>query len=224
MSKCTNIEFEKLLHVYENNQLSEDINERFEIHLMECEHCFNEVRQFDEIAELMSTDVDVRHVIREAATEEMDTESIWEKFRRFFWPDKTMVLRPAIAYMIILLLIYPAYKGLIGTGDGQIKEIRSLQLVPDRSSDAKILKSGDDILLSFVFRDAEIDKKYNVIIISDNGNILFQDNEFSGFDKFQTGKLLLPANNLRSGEYSIIIEDPHGKPPFNKQEYLFTVE
>jgi len=50
MSKCTDERLGVLLHAYELKLLGKDEVERFEMHLLHCEHCFARVSQFQEYA------------------------------------------------------------------------------------------------------------------------------------------------------------------------------
>jgi len=65
MSRCTDRRFENKLHHYELGMLSDDELREFEVHLLECDHCFRRAEKFKETARLLNTDADVRALIKE---------------------------------------------------------------------------------------------------------------------------------------------------------------
>jgi anti-sigma factor RsiW len=52
MSKCVDPKLEKMLHHYELGLLSDEDREAFELHLLDCEHCFGRVKKFQATAKL----------------------------------------------------------------------------------------------------------------------------------------------------------------------------
>jgi len=223
MSKCIAPQIGKLIHSYELKTLSDEDNEIFEIHLLECEHCFHDLNSMEKAFDIMATDTEFKHILREEASEEPTGETLWRKIWKYLWPDTNLLLKPALAYFVMLLLAYPSYLGLKFIEEDNIRQVQTLNLIPQRSA-AEPVKTGDDILLSFVFVEAEAGRSYRITIKSDDKNIIFQDNDFTDFDEYQTGKLLLPAKKMKPGNYSLIIEDPRGEPPLNRQEYSFEIE
>jgi len=223
MKKCVSPDVGKLLHAYELKKLSAENNERFEIHLLECDHCFKEVNEFDKVSNLMTTEKKIRVAVREAVDGTPATESLLSKILEYLWPDTRLVLKPALSYLVIAFLIYPAYLGLKIIDENQIRSVQVLNLIPERSI-VEPVKAGSDILLSFVFGEAEVGKSYRITIKSDDSDIVFQADSFSDFDEFGIARLLLPAKKMKPGSYSLFIVDPKGDPPLNKQEYTFKIE
>ena len=113
MSECTDPHLGALLHAYGLNALSEEDFKRFEIHLLECEHCYEQLKKFRQVAPLLRSDRDVREMVREAARGQEESKSFWGKLGHKLWPDTPLVLKPAVAYILILLMVVPAYYGLI---------------------------------------------------------------------------------------------------------------
>lgn len=227
MSKCKDSDLGGLLHAYELNALSQEEAERFETHLLECEHCFNQLKSFEQEAVLLSSNDEVKQLIREAAMEESpQAESLLKKFWRYLWPEIPFFFKPALAYLLILLLILPAYRGLKKLTKDQIRPVQIISLFPDRSipEDVFEISVGDDGLLSFVFRGAVAGEGYRVVIESQDGTVVFRDDAFGSFDQYGTGRLLLPLSKMRPGEYRLVITEPDGETPFNRQEYSFRIE
>ena len=171
----------------------------------------------------MADDTDVRFALREAAVEQPGPESLWAKLLRYLWPNTNLVLKPALSYFAIIMLIYPAYLGIKSLDDGQVRPVQILNLIPERSSPQPV-KAGDDLFVSFVFPDAESGQSYDIKIKNKNDEIVYEDSEFKGFNEFGLGGLLLPSAKLKPGNYSLTIEDRDGAPPFNKQIYSFKIE
>ena len=227
MPKCKDPNLGALLPAYELNALSEEDVERFEIHLLECEHCFDQLKGFEQEAALLSSDNEVKQIIREAASEGYpQTESLLKRFWRYVWPETPFVLRPALAYLLILLMALPAYWGLRRLTQDQIRPVQTISLFPDRSGPEGVFRIslGGDGLLTFVFRGAVAGQTYHLVIESEDGRVVFRDDAFSRFNEYQTGRLLLPLTKMKPGGYRLVITDPRAKPPLNRQEYSFRTE
>ncbi|MFH1891551.1 MAG: hypothetical protein ABIK83_02590 [Candidatus Zixiibacteriota bacterium] len=227
MSKCLDPKIAGLLHGYELDGLLEDEVELVEIHLLKCEHCFNELMSFERETALLTSDDDVRVQIREAAEEEnSEPVSFLRRLWRYIWPEAPVVFRPVLAYLIILLMIFPVYHWIEHSREERIRPVQTIGLFPDRSSadDAFKISLGDDGLLSFVLRGASADESYRVVIQSDDGRVIFRDNAFNGFDEYETGRLLLPLSKMISGTYWLIITDlGAGSTPVSRR-YSFSIQ
>jgi hypothetical protein len=226
MLKCKDSELGKLLFAYELNGLSEEATERFETHLLECEYCFNELKSFEREADLLSSDDDVKRLINDAARpDHTRQDSVMSKVWKFLWPETPIVFRPALGYIVILLLIIPAYWGFQRPPDDNIMPIHSINLLPGRSADENqfSLSSGNNGLLSFVVRGSIPGKKYRVEILSDDGTVLFVDDNYNHFDNYETGRILLPLTGMHPGIYRLVIIDSSEEPPLNRHERSFIV-
>lgn len=228
MSKCKDPDLGALLHAYELDALSEEDTESFEIHLLKCEHCFNQLKNFEQEATLLSSDNEVRQVIRNAATEKYpQSESFLRRLWRYLWPETPLVFKPALAYLVILLMILPAYYGLRKSPEGRIKPVyQTINLFPDRSTAEDVFKIsvGGNGVLSFVFRGAVTGESYQLVIESEDGRVVFRNDTFNNFDEYETGRLFLPLGKMKPGSYRLVITDPRAEPPLNRQEYSFTIE
>ena len=228
MSKCKDPDLGNLLHAYELNALSEEDAERFETHLLECEHCFNQLKDFEREASLLLSDDEAKQLIKEAATEEYpQSESFLRRLWQYLWPETPLVFKPALAYALILLMILPAYYGLRKSPEGRISPVcQVLRLSPDRSPAGDVFKIsvGGDGVLSFVFRGAVAGESYQVAIESEDGRVLFRNDTFNSFDEYGTGRLFLPLGKMKPGSYRLVITDPRARPALNRQQYNFRIE
>ena len=228
MSKCTNPEAGDLLHAYELNALSEEDTERFEIHLLECEHCFEQLKSFEREASLLTTDEGVKELIGEFATEGYpQAESFLKKLWRYIWPETPLLFKPALAYLLILLLIIPAYRGLMRLTKDSIRPVdQTILLTPLRSTEEATFEigRGGDGEISFVFEDAVAGQSYQVAIESEDGRVVYKNDTFREFDAHKTGRLILPLVKMKPGGYRLVISDPRAEPPLNRKEYNFRIE
>jgi len=223
---CKDPEIGALLHAYELHALTDEETSRFEIHLIACEHCFNLVQGFQKQAALLLSDETVKALLTEANPEEQARpETVPGSLRQYLWPDIPLVFKPALAYLLILILIIPAYLGLKRTPENAIRTIQSIHLTPFRSveENAFAKKTGLDGLIQFVFSDAVPGAQYDVRIVSEDERIIYHDKAFDRFDAYGTGSLLLPVAGMEPGRYSLVITDPRGEEPSNRETYHFSV-
>ena len=101
MSECTDRRFREMLHLYELGQLKPEHLEELEIHLLECDACFEEVQQFDRAALHLRHSDNVRAAIAQLA--ETKPESAGEKpFKKKLW---TTWVPATLMVLIFILLI-----------------------------------------------------------------------------------------------------------------------
>ena len=226
MNRCQYPKIGEMLHAYELNQLDPENREKFEIHLLECEHCFNEVANFEKIAEVMTQDPEIRDVVAmEIGVETGKSESsLWTRIWRLLWPQTSFVLKPAVVYLVIILMAYPAYRGIHKATDNNIRQVVPLNLVPNRSSSAEVIQSGNDILLTFVFNGALPEKFYDVEIKTSTGEVIYRNERFKGFDKYEVGRLIIPESKIGKGEYTLTIHDRNQDSSNPEQSYSFSIK
>ena len=47
---------------------------------------------------------------------------------------------------------------------------------------------------------------------------------YSDFDEYEEGRLLLPIGRMKPGDYRLIIVDPRAEPPLNRHKHSFKIE
>ncbi|MEW5923336.1 MAG: zf-HC2 domain-containing protein [Candidatus Zixiibacteriota bacterium] len=223
---CIDSEIGKMLHAYELGALPIEECERFEAHLMECKACFAEAQGFCAESNLLMSDKSIMDEVSAAiGGEEVITGKsiIFKELKRLLWPDTLFVLKPAIALIIIALLIYPAYIGIRSNPEEGIRAVSAISLMPTRSSvmpEFEIPEAGD-IIMSFMYRDAVPEHEYTLEITDKNGGILISDKSFTAFDKYGMGWLLIPTDKIKAGEYQLKLFDPDGLSTTETQIYEF---
>ena len=105
--KCTDSKIGSLLFAYEIGALGSEDIDRFELHLLECEHCFLAAKRFASFAKMLREDGMMRDEIARTASGD-STLSFWKRMRRYLWPPLPFPFRPALTYLVILVLLYPA--------------------------------------------------------------------------------------------------------------------
>jgi len=224
MNNCINPKIGDMLHAYELKQLPEKETEIFELHLLECAECFEKVGQFEKIADIMTGNREVRETIKGMKFEEDLESGLLKRILGSLWPNTRLFLKPAIGYLMILVLAYPAYLGIKGQKEGDIRQVETLSLVPNRSVSADIEAGTSDILLSFVFRGAVPGGSYSVRLIDSNGKLIYKNDNFNDFDNYEVGRLVFTPSSVPKGNYILTIEDIGGESPNSKQEYSFGIK
>jgi pentatricopeptide repeat protein len=90
-----------MLHAFELGMLNDEDRRAFQIHLFDCDHCFERAKQFDPTAELMRSDSDIPGIPRRIVDEH--PESTTSPSRRRFWP--TVIPTSIVAAAVIILLV-----------------------------------------------------------------------------------------------------------------------
>jgi len=226
MTECTNKDVGKLLHGYEIGILSEPDCERFETHLLECEYCHNSLLEFEQTASLLKTSPKARAVIDEILMEEADAESLLGRIWNHLWPKAPFVFKPAVAYLLVLILIIPAYHGLRKSEVTTINEIKqTISLSPIRTATKALTKEiSDNALLMFRFEGYQPGGKYRVVIESENGDIIYRNDDFKSFDDREIGSLNLAISRMKTGTYHMIITDMQADSSVTGPEYWFKIE
>jgi len=109
--RCTDSRFEALLYPYQLGMLSAEDSRLVELHLLECENCYNRVLQFESAAEMLRDDKEVRQEILTLASLEAEipeTESlpsVQPDQERKAWPVWSRVALVLAAAVVVLAII-----------------------------------------------------------------------------------------------------------------------
>ncbi len=225
MSKCTNESTGRLLHAYEINILTEPEREQFEIHLLECEYSHDLLLVFERQAELLTSSSKVRSLFDDVKTSSTHREPLSDRVKQWLWPETPFVFKPAIAYLLVLLLIIPAYYGVSSHTTQTVSEFQqSIYLSPNRSGSTNLrISDGGNALLTFRYEGSIPEKRYRVKIDSENGRTMYLNDKFSGFDEREIGVLSLDLSGIKPGKYRLVIDDPNSENA-SSREYLFYIE
>lgn len=210
MKRCIDTQIGKLLHEYEMGWLSDRDNERFELHLMDCEFCFAEVERFKNVARLLSEDEEIITTVTELVGTDDRPEGVRSRLRNLFWPKTNFFLKPAFAYTVVILLSAIIIQEIfIPSGwENRVRQVQMIDLVSTRGPLLTIHPEPEkDLILNFGFEDAVNGRLYQINLKSEKEGLLYSDHRFA-FDSRQAGRLVIPYGSLSEGEYILIIEDP----------------
>jgi hypothetical protein len=165
----------------------------------------------------------VRNLVRDYALEEQPhPEPFFKKLWRSIWPETSFVFKPALAYLLILLMIIPAYIGVTMLVRSENKSIQVEYLASDRSAggNAFEIKPSFHFQIGFRFDGANAYQTYRLVVESDDHRAVLRDDTYHGFNVKGYGYLELPVSRMKTGNYRLVITDPRTG---NRQEYTFQV-
>ena len=120
---------------------------------------------------------------------------------------------PAMAYLLVLGLAYPAVRGVLGgyassSAPVVVEAPHSLGggARGDASSPVRIARDQDHLVLS-IFVPVDRRQQYSLRIVDDRGSSRWQATGVQSFDRVGTFVVVLPARFLASGDYELQVEE-----------------
>ncbi|MFH2035686.1 MAG: tetratricopeptide repeat protein [Candidatus Zixiibacteriota bacterium] len=104
MNRCINNKSEKLLHAYELGMLSGEELGEFELHLLECDYCFQKIKDLKKAAKLLRFDTDIQKTVCDLDDESKHKTNINKEYSHSR-PIQTRVFPLAIAATIIFIFL-----------------------------------------------------------------------------------------------------------------------
>jgi hypothetical protein len=214
---CTDADVGKLLHPYELGHLTKTERDRFEAHLLGCEYCAQELQVFERAADTLISSVDVRAM---SAAYAQERPSYLVRLRRALWPQERLLLRPALAWGLVVLLLFPAYLG-IRSGPGEKPEAATtILLTGTRSVSVSPAADGRPIVLYFRVPNHRAGASYEITLVSEAGLVIHREADFDLIDDREMGTLLIPPRRISGGAYRLVINGSDGQRIY---EYSFTI-
>ncbi len=222
---CKDNDMSRLLHAYELGMISDEDKDRFETHLLECEACFEHVKEFMPRGAMLGASPEIKELLNAGFNEQKLQTSLRGYIRRMFWPDGTpIVLKPAILAAVLILMLYPAYLGLFDSQQKGVAPVGEIGLVQARSEQTFIIERDQSVILSFVCPERGSGQTYSIVLKNPGGVVIHEEQAFSGVDNFRVGRLLLGAQLMSAGNYKLSVRT--NAPAADKQsqiEYMFRV-
>ena len=112
MSRCIDPKFEEMIYAYELGLLNEQEQAEFELHLYECDHCFERVREFQPAIKQLRENDSIKALVRDLAEDEVEeptarqTETAKTK-RWSLWP--TLVPASLVVAIFLAILIFKPF-------------------------------------------------------------------------------------------------------------------
>ena len=226
-SPCSNPELEQKLHAYELGMLSDADREMVEVHLVECESCYSEIKELNKAAALLRDDETIRNVALSLESENAESSNgvAWfGKFSQAIWPRRTYSKLLPVA--VVLLLVSVVLFQLLPERDQQEEIQQTLDLFPMRGSkpNVLILDGSKDAIINFVYESFDPAKTYDLQIISDGGQVVYSLEAFTEFSETGLGSITISLDIFKKGIYELDIIDAASDPPVIREQYYFEVE
>ena len=226
-SPCSNPELEQKLHAYELGMLPDTDREMVEVHLVECESCYSEIKKLEKASALLRDDATIRNValsLESESAQSSDGVAWFEKFSQAIWPPRSYSKLLPVA--IILLLVSVVLFQLLPERDQQEEIQQTLDLFPMRGSkpNVLILDGSKDAIINFVYESFDPAKTYDLQIISDAGEVVYSLEGFTAFSDIGLGTVTVSLDIFKKGIYKLDIIDAASDPPVIREQYYFEVE
>ena len=110
-SRCIDKRYENMLHAFELGMLSEDDRLEFQVHLLNCRHCFERANNLEAVAELMRSDSEIQEVPRQIIRQQKElrvktSKSEGSLLRPKLWPS-VVPASLVVVIAIIILIVKP---------------------------------------------------------------------------------------------------------------------
>ena len=226
-SPCSNPELEQKLHAYELGMLPGADREIVEVHLLECESCYSEIKKLEKAAALLRDDETIRNValsLESESAQSSDGVAWFGKISQSTWlrSSYSRILPLAIVLLLVSVVLFQ----LLPERDQQEEIQQTLDLFPMRGSKPNllILDGSKDAIINFVYESFDPAKTYDLQIISDGGYIVYALEGFKEFSGTGLGTITVSLDIFEKGIYKLDIIDSASDPPVIREQYYFEVE
>lgn len=194
-----------------------------------------------DLSKLTEADRDIVSVLRAVDAEEAEREATGFGWARKLWESLRDTLglgalshhpiwsSRALAYLLLLVMAYPAYLGLFSRGSREPRILTEPVVLgePSRTgnvSEVGVARAGADTVLT-LFVPVDPSYRYRLIIANESGTVVFRNDDAKPFDGAGTFALLLPAGSFPPGHYEIRLEEssPTGSVA-NRYRFFFDLE
>ena len=226
-SPCSNPELEQKLHAYELGMLPDADREMVEVHLLECESCYSEIKKLEKASALLRDDETIRNVALSLASENAqssDGVAWFGKYSQAIWPSRpySKILPVAVVLLLVSVVLFQ----LLPEREQQEEIQQTLNLFPMRGSkpNVLILDGSKGAIINFVYESFDPAKTYDLQIISDGGYIVYALEGFKEFSGTGLGTITVSLDIFEKGIYKLDIIDSASDPPVIREQYYFEVE
>jgi tetratricopeptide (TPR) repeat protein len=106
MSGCNDKRFEQMLHAFEIGILTDHDREEFQLHLFDCQHCYEQASRMEEAIALLRTDSDLQEIPRTVVEDRSNQRpSEQETPRPKSSTGRTLIPTSLVAAAVIILLV-----------------------------------------------------------------------------------------------------------------------
>jgi hypothetical protein len=218
MSECIVPQYRDMLHAWELGMLPEDERQSFELHLLECDDCSEEAKQFLSATRMLVHDPEFRPSADELAENKSADKDKSSSFRK----NLTRLLLVAAAILVVAI---PVYKWTLMPSSESV-QVQQLKLVPMRNGGENTIRHdlGGRVEIYFYVEGAISGRDYHVMIASDHENPVYSSDHFRDFNQTGMGRIELPVKSLNAGFYKLTIGPGGDSLGTDLRVYNFQVE
>lgn len=221
ISGLPHIQSEKLLlFIEEPENLSPDEKATIEKHIESCASCYKEIQT------LKSANLELEAQEKEKKPASAKGISFAERITEtLIW----LVRKPAFAYLIIVLLAYPAARWLLRQPQPPVPPVspeKVYMLSEQTRTPAKptvVLRDKNDRLIRLdipLWPDLD-NNSYELMIKAENGQTIFETKSFAEFGSQGIFQLVLSGDSFSDGGYVLIVKEKNKKDPSISSETNF---
>ena len=143
-----------------------------------------------------------------------------------------VVLKPAFAYILVLLLLYPAWLGLReiflkpeapNVRTFRLEEKLTFRGPAHREEEIVVLPSDEVIHVVFSIPVADLILQYDLDLFFEE-NLVLAQKDIKAVDNQGNFSVFLAAKSLKDGQYKVKVTERHPGDPQHLQEYLFSFQ
>lgn len=222
MAECTDKKTGRMLHAYELGALTENEERDFDLHLIDCRHCREKVKEFQEFSHSMRNSRRIGAKVKKISDSMME---IKPGIRDRIWPKTNLIFRPLFLYILIVLLLIPGgikiYE--LSSTENRIRPLQHITLSPARAVNNSIFSKpkGNEGVINLIYPEVLEGETYSLLLINEKGMKIFSDPAFTGFDSNGMAQLGIMLNDLDSGIYKVRLFS--GDKDSLLIEYLFKI-
>lgn len=211
MSDCTNPKMRERLFAYEFAMLDDTEREELELHLYQCDSCYNDMLQFAPWAEFLRDSPVVRDAVL-AGSEQPERSS-----------GRTILTRVIIAIAAVLVIALPTYYYLIGPSERTVTQ--TISLVPARALVGNVINLDlhGQVEIGFVGEGTDPSREYTVTITTTDGTTAY-DSTSAFFATSEQGSIVVPVGLFEAGPYLLNVIDRSVSPADTVVTYVFRAE
>jgi len=253
--RCCDKSIGTLLHAYELRVLTEQDTERFEIHLLQCDFCSHQVELFQREAAMLRNDDDVawitpRYIPTESTESKEATRVYCSKLDvadpiilehescpeippqrsgnlwRFLWPNAPFIFKPALAYLLVLLLAIPfVYSHLESRDDFRVVQVITFVSDSKATDNERVLhiSNGDIGYIEVCVDNAKQGDTYRFSIYAPGKSVAIAELESDKLDESGVIRLELSLENISPGMYTFTVTNVIPGSEFEERSYNFHI-
>jgi len=198
-----------------------------EKHLRSCPLCYEELQT------LKRASFELEAIERKEKSKLAKEASVWEKItERLIW----LARQPALAYIIILLLAYPAYRGLFLPSQLKMPALPIIssekvyvlsEQTRETTEPISVFRNSKDkqVRVGVPFWADLENESYELAIKSETGQNIFLINDFTDWGNQGFFQLVLNTDSIPDGRYILIIRETNKKDStiFSETHFPFQI-